>query len=247
MQNIIPLFQKLGISEKETIAYLACLRFDTASILDIARETQLKRPTCYVVLEELNKKQLVTITKSDKGIRYRAVPPEYLLFHVEQLQRDLKQVLPYFTSLQKEKDVSSTLKILSPKEWLIQRETALKTTEPREIAVLLAHSGAILSETLAYLQEEKCIVEGIFVQEQEFSSAGKTRKLGFALEIPHSVIIAKAWVALLNEEKAKIAFITETSTIQNWQGVFRSLWRRSRGVGEKGTPQGFNKLPGFLQ
>lgn len=51
--------QDIGLAEKETAVYLALLSLETATAYQIAEHCEVKKPTVYVILEELRKKGLV--------------------------------------------------------------------------------------------------------------------------------------------------------------------------------------------
>ncbi len=52
--------KKLGLTEKEAVIYINALSLGTFSVSSIAQKTGIKRPTCYIILDELIKKNLVT-------------------------------------------------------------------------------------------------------------------------------------------------------------------------------------------
>lgn len=100
------LLQKVGLSEKDSEVYLACLELGTQPASVIARKAGLKRPTTYLILEGLLKKGLVSEYTGSNVKYFTGVQPEYLLSYVEKrqreltaYQRELEQYLPQFNSL----------------------------------------------------------------------------------------------------------------------------------------------------
>ena len=100
------LLQKIGLSEKDSEVYLACLELGTQPASVIARKAGLKRPTTYLILEELLKKGLVSEYTGSNVKFFTAVSPDYLLNYIEKQrreltshQRELEQFLPQFLSL----------------------------------------------------------------------------------------------------------------------------------------------------
>lgn len=84
------LFKKAGMNAKEASVYSALLELGTSSASSIASKAGIKRPTAYLVLDELKRKGLVSIyPKSGKKL-FNAESPEYLL-------RDLKNKQELFT------------------------------------------------------------------------------------------------------------------------------------------------------
>lgn len=75
--------QEIGLNEKEAAIYLALLQTDSASVIDISKNTGVNRSTVYVVLDGLMKKGLVSETKIGKKVHYLAEAPERLAAFVE--------------------------------------------------------------------------------------------------------------------------------------------------------------------
>lgn len=100
------LLQKIGLSEKDSVVYLACLELGTQPASVIAKKAGLKRPTTYLILEGLLKRGLVSEYSGSNVKYFTAVSPDYLLNYVEKQrreltshQRELEQFLPQFNAL----------------------------------------------------------------------------------------------------------------------------------------------------
>lgn len=100
------LLQKIGLSDKDSEVYIACLELGTQPASIIAKKAGLKRPTTYLILEGLLKRGLVSEYTGSSVKYFTAVSPEYLLNYVEKQkreltshQRELEQYLPQFQSL----------------------------------------------------------------------------------------------------------------------------------------------------
>lgn len=103
LQSIL---QKIGLSGKDAEVYLACLELGTQPASVIARKAGLKRPTTYLILENLVKQGLVSEYTGSNVKYFTSVPPEYLLSFVEKKrreltshQRELEEYLPQLQSL----------------------------------------------------------------------------------------------------------------------------------------------------
>ncbi|MCX6739840.1 MAG: hypothetical protein NTZ49_01260 [Candidatus Parcubacteria bacterium] len=66
----------LGLNDKESKVYLACLELGTSSILEIAKKSGVNRGTIYYIIEELKQKQLISQTTKKK--RYYMLRPSLL-------------------------------------------------------------------------------------------------------------------------------------------------------------------------
>jgi sugar-specific transcriptional regulator TrmB len=100
------ILQKIGLSDKDSEIYLACLELGTQPASVIAKKAGLKRPTTYLILEGLLSKGLVSEYTGSNVKYFTAVSPEYLLNFIDKQrreltshQRELEQFLPQFQSL----------------------------------------------------------------------------------------------------------------------------------------------------
>lgn len=90
---------KMGLNSKEAAIYLAALELGQDTVASIAKKAGVKRPTAYLVLEELQQRGLMsTITKSSKKL-YSAEEPNKLLGVLAEQQRALKTILPYLEAI----------------------------------------------------------------------------------------------------------------------------------------------------
>lgn len=78
-KNFIKTLKILGLSSLEIQIYLALLNFQKMSISEIARHTQIKRPTCYQHLDSLLKKEFIIRVPRGKRMFYSAVSPKKIL------------------------------------------------------------------------------------------------------------------------------------------------------------------------
>ncbi|HBY73969.1 MAG TPA: hypothetical protein DEG44_04755 [Candidatus Kerfeldbacteria bacterium] len=90
---------RLGLSQQQAKVYLACLQLGQASVLNIARTSGLKRPTVYVLLEQLQQLHLVTTTKQLNKTLYLAESPTRLVEHLAQQQQIATALLPSLQAL----------------------------------------------------------------------------------------------------------------------------------------------------
>lgn len=72
MKDLIKALNTFGLSDKEALIYLTLYKLDEATAYQVAKESGLKRPTVYVLLDELRHKGLVSLTPYPKKQLYRA-------------------------------------------------------------------------------------------------------------------------------------------------------------------------------
>ena len=93
--------KKLGLKDKESSVYLACLELGPSSVQQIARKSKVVRATTYVILESLMQMGLVTKFKEGKKTLFSAEPPRQLMRllekqreEIDEKQHELENMLP---------------------------------------------------------------------------------------------------------------------------------------------------------
>lgn len=87
----------LGLSEKESMVYLAALELGMAPVSIVARKAKLKRPTTYLILKDLAKKGMAECFLKNR-IRYYSVQSPVALYqryqvHMEEFKRALPEMM----------------------------------------------------------------------------------------------------------------------------------------------------------
>ena len=97
--KLIEKLNKIGLTDKEIAVYLALLQLNNGSVLKIAKKSNLKRPTCYLILEDLLNKGLVSVVKTKGGIIYKASNPEIILNKLKTQQHEIEEIIPQLKAL----------------------------------------------------------------------------------------------------------------------------------------------------
>jgi len=99
MENLIQNLSNAGLTDKEARVYIALLQIGRASAYAISSRAGLKKPTTYVVLDELIKKGLVTKIPRVKKQQYLAKPPEEFFAMAEERLNQAKKALPQLLTM----------------------------------------------------------------------------------------------------------------------------------------------------
>ncbi|MEK7528357.1 MAG: helix-turn-helix domain-containing protein [Patescibacteria group bacterium] len=117
--------QKIGLTQKDSEVYLACLELGTQPASVIAKKAGLKRPTTYLILECLLKKGLVSEYTGSNVKYFTAVQPEYLLTYLEKKrreltshQREMEELIPQFAALSNPYSLSPRVRFFEGAEGL---------------------------------------------------------------------------------------------------------------------------------
>lgn len=87
--------QKLGLSDKEALVYLASLELGPSPVQVIAKKAEVNRATTYVMIEALLQKGLMSTFEKGKKMMYTAEKPERLhrIVHSERAAVDEKETV----------------------------------------------------------------------------------------------------------------------------------------------------------
>jgi len=125
--------QVFGLSENEAMVYLVTLKLGASSALEIAKETLIKRPTAYLVLESLQRKGFIHIEYYGLKRKFVAASPEKLEENVDSLKKRYYKILPELLSLHKLKGQSGLIKYYEGLDGLKSLyETILRELRPGE-------------------------------------------------------------------------------------------------------------------
>lgn len=121
MENLIlTTLSSIGLNEKEAKVYLALLELNNSLPSTIARKSGLKRPTTYVILEQLQKKGLVSHINKKGVLLYRATDPKLLLEEEKNKCNRLQTILPELLKLNQKFEITPQMSVYEGREGLIQ-------------------------------------------------------------------------------------------------------------------------------
>ena len=86
----------LGLTKIEAKVYLACLELGTDSVLHISKKAEVKRPTCYLSLDNLFEKGLVSKIEKKNTTLYSAEDPNIILNKYKEKIANFQDLLPLF-------------------------------------------------------------------------------------------------------------------------------------------------------
>jgi HTH-type transcriptional regulator, sugar sensing transcriptional regulator len=118
--NLNTVLQNIGLTEKESQVYLTLLQLHEALPSTIARKAEVKRPTTYVVLEQLQKKGLVSHLKRGNILYYRALDPRHLIEEQQLKQSALEKALPELMQLNQLYQATPQMSVFEGEKGMIQ-------------------------------------------------------------------------------------------------------------------------------
>lgn len=144
---------------KDGTVYLAALELGIAPVAELAKKAGIPRSTCYLVLDDLNKRGLISQTSRGKKTLIVAESPEKLLVYLQQQikkfsdrKKTLQTTLPQLQALYNQHSHKPTVRFYEALEGV---KTALEETlAAREILVFCSgYEKPIEKKLSAYLDQ----------------------------------------------------------------------------------------------
>ena len=236
--------KKLGLTEKEAKLYVTALELGSFSVMGIAHKSGLKRPTCYLILDELVKKGLISIIPRARKLLYTAEPPEILAKQAEEqffLTKSLVPKLNSFYNTDKEKRV---VKYYSGQKSIHNIYEDVLKTKPKEyyyIGSAKELEGITGKEFLDNWIKKRIQlgIKSVSIRMRETEITSKNyqdienslREIRYAPEyiyIPDTIIIYGSKVATISTKKGNFGFVVEDRGFsESMMGLFKALWEIS--------------------
>ncbi|MDD5083910.1 MAG: helix-turn-helix domain-containing protein [Candidatus Moranbacteria bacterium] len=94
MNSLIKGLQNVGLTQKESSVYTACLELGEGNIQQITDKSGVKRATVYDVVASLKQKGLLSVTRRKKKMYYYAEDPRAIEGMLDEKKTALKSILP---------------------------------------------------------------------------------------------------------------------------------------------------------
>lgn len=137
MNGLTKLFQKFGLTDKESALYIALLELGQAEVSAIALKARVKRPTAYFVLKDLEAKGFAAPIISGKKKQFVATDPKKLLALEKTKIADLETALPGLLGLAMQNQYKPGVRFFSGKSGVkaVYEETLLQPTGSEMLSI----------------------------------------------------------------------------------------------------------------
>ncbi|RJR14348.1 hypothetical protein C4585_00365 [Candidatus Parcubacteria bacterium] len=98
-KDMVSALESLGLPEKAALIYLTLLSRQKLGVAELARESAIKRATCYEYLDLLLKKEFITRVPVGKRMYYTAASPTKVLANFKRDSRQVESVLGELTTV----------------------------------------------------------------------------------------------------------------------------------------------------
>ena len=229
----------LGLTDRQAVVYVRALELGTFSVSQLVNKTSIKRSTCYLILDELSQKGLVSIVANSKKIKYKAESPDILKKQVEtqlliadRLSKDLLKIfnpkaegpiMRYFSGQKAIQSIFDDILKVKSKEYLF-------IGSGKDVIDVVGKE--YIDEWLKQRIEKKITAKSIRMKSTEVMEDIYQRNIMRELKIaPESIHISETIfiydnkVAIISTPKENFGFIIENVEFSNTiRGLFSALW-----------------------
>ncbi|MEI8223970.1 MAG: helix-turn-helix domain-containing protein [bacterium] len=141
----IEVLNDIGLSENEARVYLACLGVGPTTAINIARMTEIKRPTVYTIIDSLKARGLMSIEVRGFKKKFVAERPEKLEEVLELKKSKFKKLLPELQALQNAQDDGGFIKYFEGMEGIKSiYESMIRDIKPKEDYSVIGNMDKLL-------------------------------------------------------------------------------------------------------
>ena len=236
--------QSLGLSGKEAELYLNALEMGTFSVMGIANKSGLKRPTCYLILDELVKKGLVSIIPKTKKLLYFAESPDVLIRQAEENISLAKKIAPPLHAIYNAGQKQPVIKFYSGQKGIRNIYEDILKSKIKEYFYSGSAEKLIEMAGKEFIDEwiKKRVNKGIKaygirmkktevpekIYQETKSALREIRYAPADIYLPDTVVIYGKKVAIISTKKSDFGFLVESEEFaETMLGMFKALWKLS--------------------
>lgn len=240
--NVIESLTSLNLTDREARLYSSLLELGQATPLQLANKTGLKRPTVYLDLESLRRKQLAGLTFKGKKTYYVAESPQKLWQHVREQERALTDLMPLLKAIENRSAEKPRVRMYTGRDeisniwktetwstsenWFISNVTTLTDLYDQ----LLPDFQAALSKGLVKRSWELVPPrpKDIEYAQKYHASNRQIRILPQNIKFDIDISMWGDNLGLYSFKHNYILVITDTSIVQAFKGLYQIIWNVSK-------------------
>lgn len=238
--DILEELEKAGLEEKEAKIYLATLEIGPASILSIAKKSEVKRPTAYHYIDSLIKRGLAHKTSRGKRTLYNAENPQKLVTVLEEKKRNIEKLIPELQSLYLSTPKQPRIKFYEEKEGIMTvYEEFFNTTqiiyavfspekffkiftkgEDKKLGEILKTAGGRIHNLLELSEKAK-----EFVKYDYYKSIKRSKFLPENIKFSTDILIAGDKVAMISFQNLTAIIIQNEEIADTLRALLKFIWK----------------------
>lgn len=230
--------QYLGLSEKEAKVYLALLQLGKGSVPAVSIKASVKKPTTYVILDELRKKGLVTLVPRAKKVLYVAENPHRLLVEQKEKEETIREKMPELLAIYNTQEERPKVKFYQGKQNIAELYKEIIESDEMMIygSVEVIDQGiydALIDYGVKKVGKKKTKIREIIQPNKKslsyaerLTSENHLIKIApIGINLPTDNIIFGNKLAIFSYKTEPMAVVIESSdVVETYRNVFEMMW-----------------------
>lgn len=226
--NTLTILKQSGLTQKEGKVYLASLELGPASISQIARKSRLKRPTVYLAMNELIKRNYIIKILKGRRTFYRVENPELLATNLREKLVKLENIVPELVSLYQNPPQKTKIRFYEGREEVKRIYWEAASSGKDFICCFsyknysrLTHKKEELDELLKYISKKKAKIKDLVedsVESRAYARKKMRMKIGGTKFLPKNIKI-KTDTFVYDNKVVLISFSSMTATVIEDQDI----------------------------
>ena len=230
--------QHFGLNEKQASIYLALLELGTSSAPTISKKSGVKRPTTYVILQELRQKGLLTEMPKKSKTLFTAKSPEILLAARKEQNEEIRLTMPEILALYNSKAEKPKVRFYQGEKEILDlyHKEIFQAKEVWFVASIKSIPEAILKgimRDMPRIQKGEVVLREI-EQDDSFSQTWKKqygcefyviKTAPKKFELPTDNAIYGNKIAIFSYKNELIAVVIESEdVVRTYRSLFEMAW-----------------------
>jgi len=235
--ELASVLQYLGLNEKQAKVYLALLQMGSGSVLGISTRAGTKRPTTYLLLEELRMKGLATLLPKKKKAVYTAESPQKLMQEQRDKEEMIEENLPELLAIYNSQKEKPKVTYYQGEESIVKLyDEIFKEKEILFYGSIASISPAVYRQVERYLEKikkEKLNVREVLQADEKSTqfardNQSENHRIKIAPEkyqFPTDNMIFGNKVAIITYKDTPMAVVIESSdVVATYKSLFEIAW-----------------------
>ncbi len=233
--------EHLGLNEKQAKVYLALLQMGSGSVPAISIKAGTKRPTTYLILEELRMKGLTTLLPKKVKAIYTAESPQKLMEDQREKEEIIKSNLPELLAIYNSKKEKPKVTFYQGEENIINLyNNDIFKENTLEIYGSIEAISSVFSKieyNLKKFEDQKTKIRELLQADEKsieyskkyFSENHQVKIAPSKFKFPTDNIIFGNKIAIFSYKNTPMAVVIESSdVVETYKSMFEIIWNSTK-------------------
>jgi len=239
--NTLTTLKQAGFSPKESKVYLASLELGPASISQIAKRARLKRPTVYLVMNDLMKRDLIIKIPQGKRLLYHVENPERITTNLRERLVELEKAVPGLVALYQNPPQKAKVRFYEGREEIKKLFWEAATSGSKNFICCFSHESYshLLTkkeneDLYNFLEKKKAKIDDIientpggreYAREKTRRDIGQTKFLPKSFPLKTDCFLWENKVALISYPSQSAVLIQDRDIADTQRNLLKFMWQ----------------------